>query len=93
LNKGTPTRIFGACMGLAAFFIAVLAGLAVDNPADVILARAILAMGASCIIGSILGAVAERAVNDQLSTRARLLAAQAAAPKTKNPDDDEPILV
>ncbi len=84
-------------MGLAAFFIAVLCGLAVDNPADVILSRAILAMGASCILGSILGAVAERAVNEQLQTRARLLAARAAAKaaarKRVVEDDEEPILV
>lgn len=66
-------------MGLAAFFIAVLSGLMVDNPADVILARALVAMIACCTLGSCLGAMAERAIDEQLRTRARIISAKLAA--------------
>lgn len=65
-------------MGLAAFFIAVLSGLMVDNPADVILGRALVAMIVCCVMGSVLGSMAERAVSEHLSERAEALTARLA---------------
>ncbi len=65
-------------MGLAAFFIAVLSGLMVDNPADVILGRALVAMMVCCMLGSVLGAMGEKAVTQHLSSRASALAARLA---------------
>lgn len=100
MTKGTPTRIFAACMGLSAFGIAVFSGLIVDNPSDIILARAILAMAVCFVVGSVLGAAGERAIADHLDTRARRLAAQAlesrkpAKPaRPAQADEPEPIVV
>ncbi len=53
-------------MGLGAFGIAIIAGLAVDNPADHILSRALISMFVCNIIGLAIGALAERTVNDSI---------------------------
>jgi hypothetical protein len=49
-------------MGLGAFGVAIIAGLAVDNPADRILSRAIISMFTCNVVGLVIGLVAERAV-------------------------------
>jgi phage shock protein PspC (stress-responsive transcriptional regulator) len=53
-----PTRMISGTVALAGFVVAVVAGLAVDNPADVVLTRALLAMLACNLLGSAVGAVA-----------------------------------
>lgn len=49
-------------MGLGAFGIAIIAGLAVDNPVDNILSRALVSMLACNFVGLLIGTLAERAV-------------------------------
>lgn len=51
-------------MGLAAFAIATIAGLAADNPADSILLRAVVGMFVCHAIGVALGMIGERAVRE-----------------------------
>jgi hypothetical protein len=53
-----PTRVISGIVALAGFLVALVAGLAADNPADVVLTRALLAMLACNLLGSIVGAVA-----------------------------------
>jgi hypothetical protein len=53
-------------MGLGAFGIAIIAGLAVDNPADQILSRALISMLVSNIVGFAVGILAERTVTDSI---------------------------
>ena len=55
-----PTRMVAGTVALAGFVVAVVAGLAVENPADVVLTRALLAMLACNLLGSAVGAVAYR---------------------------------
>ena len=55
-------------MGLGAFGIAIIAGLAVDNPADRILSRALICMFVCNLVGLALGALAERTLNDSIGT-------------------------
>lgn len=57
-------RIYGACSGLLAFAITILRGLAVDNPTETILARALWAMLIFLVLGSVIGWVG-RAVVDE----------------------------
>lgn len=53
-----PTRVISGIVALAGFLVALVAGLAADNPADVVLTRALLAMLACNLLGSVVGAVA-----------------------------------
>lgn len=55
--------VSGAC-GLTGFAVAIIAGLAADNPSSVILTRALTAMAVCYVIGMILGYIASRAVAD-----------------------------
>ncbi|MGE3107100.1 MAG: hypothetical protein AB7G11_07330 [Phycisphaerales bacterium] len=64
MNAGTPTRVIAASMGLAAFSIATIAGLAADNPAESILMRAMISMFVCHALGMGLGIVGERAVKE-----------------------------
>ncbi|MBX3357238.1 MAG: hypothetical protein KF745_02300 [Phycisphaeraceae bacterium] len=68
MTRGVPTRVIAASMGLAAFAVAVIAGLAVNNPADFILARALLSMFVCWAVGLAVGAVAERTMIESLTT-------------------------
>lgn len=68
MNAGMPTRVIAACLGLAAFCVALIAGLAADNPSEQILIRAIVSMFVGNAVGFVIGLVAERAVEEHLSS-------------------------
>jgi len=94
LKRGMPTRLIGACMGLGGFALAIVAGLAADNPTNQILLRAILSMLGCQVVGLAIGAVAEMAIDE------RSAAHRAAHPMTGDiaegaevGDDSGPILV
>lgn len=65
MKRGMPTRLIGACMGLAGFALAIVAGLAADNPSSQILLHAILSMLGCQMVGLAIGAVAEHAVDER----------------------------
>jgi putative Mn2+ efflux pump MntP len=60
VTPGGPTRVIAASLGLSAFAIAIVAGLAADNPAQTILVRAMASLVACHIVGWCVGMVAER---------------------------------
>lgn len=62
-------RFTGACLGLLAFAITILAGLAVHNPPMVTLSRAVWALAIFCALGLVLGAVAQAVVNEHFRRR------------------------
>lgn len=64
MSPGIPTKVIASSMGLAAFVIATVAGLAADNPAENILTRAIVSMFACHVLGFVVGLLAEKAVTD-----------------------------
>ena len=64
MSPGTPTRVIASSMGLSAFAIATIAGLAADNPADSVLMRALVSMIVCHVIGVTLGMIGERAVRE-----------------------------
>jgi len=68
LSPGIPTKLISATMALAAFTIAVVAGLAVDNPAESILAKALISMLLCHFVGFALGALAERTVTEGIES-------------------------
>lgn len=63
-------KLFAGCSALAAFAIAIIAGLAADNTADTILVRAVVSMAACFFLGSLLGLAAEAAIRESLRPRA-----------------------
>ncbi|MBL0922548.1 MAG: hypothetical protein IBJ10_10525 [Phycisphaerales bacterium] len=89
-----PTRLIGASMGLAAFALAVFAGLAADNPADQILIRALISMLGCQAVGLAIGAVAERAIDDRAAAMRAENPIGGPAPEGGGDDEYEgPVLV
>lgn len=68
MTPGVPAKVIATVMGLGAFGVAIIAGLAVDNPADHILSRALISMFVCNIVGFLVGALAERTVTDSIGT-------------------------
>jgi len=64
VTSGGPTKVIAASLGLSAFAVAVIAGLAADNPAGTILARALVCMAVCHALGWGIGAAAERAAQE-----------------------------
>lgn len=57
-------RYTGAMMGLAAFAVATLAGLAASNPASLVMSRALWALVLFCGIGLSVGWAAQMVIDD-----------------------------
>ncbi len=83
MTPGTPTKVISASLGLSAFATATIVGLWVDNPADTILARAIVSMFLAQAVGLAIGAAAERAVRDHIDAQLR---PNSATPAPSAPD-------
>jgi len=66
LTRGTLTKVIGACCGLGAFAVAVVAGIAAENPGEVVLFRALVSMLACQIVGLGVGSVVERVISDSI---------------------------
>jgi tetrahydromethanopterin S-methyltransferase subunit C len=58
-------------MGLGAFGVAIIAGLAVDNPADNILSRALISMFVCNVVGFMVGILAERTLSEAIGAYAK----------------------
>lgn len=66
-------RYCGAMLGLMAFGLATLTGLAVGNSPELILSRALWSLAVFCVIGLAIGAAAQAVVNEYETQRARVL--------------------
>ena len=60
----SPVKVIAACAGLAGFAVAMFAGLAADNPADVILSRGVAALFICYLVGGAVGLVMDHAVRE-----------------------------
>lgn len=67
MPTGNHMKLVAACSGLCGFVIAIIAGLAVENPLDVILTRALTALVACNVLGMAVGAAAEYAFESRLT--------------------------
>jgi len=79
LSPGIPAKVIASTMGLAAFVIAVVAGLSAENPVELILGRAMVSLCACYVVGLIAGLVAERAVTERIGEYMKTTAAEEAA--------------
>jgi len=62
------TKVIAGTVGLAAFSVAVIAGLAAGNAATDVLLRAVVAMAVCHAIGLMLGAMGERTVDEYVKS-------------------------
>ena len=69
--RGVSAKVIAACFTLAAFAVAVVAGLASDNPATHVLVRAVVAMIVCYPIGFIVGIVCERIISAHIESHER----------------------
>lgn len=67
MTSGVPAKVIASVMGLGAFTVAIVSGLAVDNPAAEILSRALIAMVVCHLLGFAVGLLAERTVVDSVA--------------------------
>jgi len=65
------TKTVGVVSGLAAFAVALLTGLAVDNPSEVILSRALGALFVCYLVGLGVGAALDRLAREALEAHRR----------------------
>jgi len=70
-----PAKLIAACAGLTGFTVAILAGLAANNTADVILGRSVLAMFVCYVVGGVIGGVMDKAVSEGIADYQRRMAA------------------
>jgi hypothetical protein len=75
-DQRVQKSVSGAC-GLAGFAVAILSGLAADNPASVILTRALVAMVVCYAVGVFVGMLASRAVRQATIAHAEVKPAPA----------------
>lgn len=79
MSSTLPIKVIGPCLALGTFATSLLVGLTIDNPADVILSRALVSMAAGYVVGSLIGVVVTRIVSDELARRAAAIASLAPA--------------
>ncbi|MCP4247160.1 MAG: hypothetical protein GY778_08930 [bacterium] len=88
-------RYTGACLGLLAFGLTVIVGLAVNNPATVTLSRAVWALVVFCAIGLMLGGIAQVVIREHARRRQEAVlgpqSEPAAAPADPASDDAIPV--
>jgi tetrahydromethanopterin S-methyltransferase subunit C len=78
VNGVEPPRLIAAAFALAGFAVAIVAGLAAQNPSPQIIQAGIIAMIVCYITGTVLASVGQRVVNEHLD-RIRASAALAEA--------------
>lgn len=61
-----PSKLIATSFALIAFAIALIAGIAADNPASTALVRALLAMAICYVVGWLLGMVATKATGEHI---------------------------
>jgi len=84
--------VIASALGLAAFSIAIIAGLAADNPTDVILLRALASMFVCYLIGSVIGLSAERALQEAIDRYAQDNPAPAIADSSPSDAGDQEVI-
>jgi putative Mn2+ efflux pump MntP len=97
--KGTAATSIASIFALAAFAIAIAAGLASGNPASAILLRAILAMLVCYPVGLAIGHVAQRLIHDHVEAHRQSHPPPQSTDDVSNgssapgPGDDEEVIV
>jgi len=59
---GSVSKVMAGCFSMAAFAVAIIAGLSSGNPAVLILGRALIAMVLCYVVGLVVGVICERVI-------------------------------
>jgi hypothetical protein len=70
LMRGKPSSVIAGCFAMAAFAVAILAGLAGENETISILTRSLVAMFICYPLGLIVGMICERLVSEHVRSNA-----------------------
>ncbi|MCH8152460.1 MAG: hypothetical protein IH830_08820 [Planctomycetes bacterium] len=99
---GVLSNVLAGCFAMAAFAVAILAGLAVGNSPASILLRALIAMIVCYPVGLMIGLAVQRVVSDQLEAQqkaiddedeAKPVEASATEQSAENAEDAEDLIV
>jgi len=77
VTEDVPTKAIASCFGLAAFVIAIIAGVMVGNAAEDIILKAVPAMFVCTVVGYGIGSFTTRAISDNIQAAAQAAAAAA----------------
>lgn len=94
----TSSKVIAGCFAMAAFAVAIIAGLAHDNSTAQILLRALVAMAVCYVIGTFAGMICQRVITLHVEqhkiSNPTPKQAEASAPGAPTPaDDEQPIVV
>jgi hypothetical protein len=64
-------RFTGGILGLLAFGVAMVAGLVVGNPPEIILGRALWALALLCVVGMAVGAAGQAVINEYMAKKTK----------------------
>lgn len=65
MEQGVPSKLIAACMGSGGFAVAMVAGIAADNPLDVVLSRGLVALAGCYAAGLVAGGFGERIIRER----------------------------
>ena len=68
MSSGVPAKVIATSFALAAFAIAIIAGLAAGNPSPRVLLSAILSMALCQVLGMVVGSIGERIVREHIES-------------------------
>jgi tetrahydromethanopterin S-methyltransferase subunit C len=88
---GVVSKVIAASVGLCAFAVALVAGLAAQNPLDAILTRALIALVACQLVGYFLGIVCENVIDDAAAKYTRRAVAEPAASTGQSGQREKPV--
>ncbi len=86
---GATSKAIAGCFALAAFAVAILAGIAGGNTAISILFRAVIAMLICYPVGLIIGLICQQVIADHVARRAEKTPVQS----NKNAEEAEDVIV
>ncbi len=83
--RGSPGHVLGGCFAMAAFAVAVVAGLARDNTPSAILLRAVIAMIVCYPVGMLVGMMCLRVLQEHVKAHQETVADEESTPRTLGP--------
>ncbi len=85
VSSGSLGQVLGGCFAMAAFAVAVVAGLARDNTPSAILLRAVIAMIVCYPVGMLVGMMCLRVLQEHVKAHQETVADEESTPRTLGP--------
>ncbi len=84
-SRGSPGHVLAGCFAMAAFAVAVVAGLARDNTPSAILLRAVIAMIVCYPVGMLVGMMCLRVLQEHVKAHPETVADDESTPQELDP--------